>query len=170
MNQSRSDQSDPFDLEQTGDSKYLIFRLGREVYGTPLLGVREVLEPQPPKPLPNTAKHFMGLINMRGQIMGVIDLRIRFDYPISQGETTAYLVFETETGPIAAIVDHVEAVANIELKDMENKPNIRSQVPIDFLIGATVHNNQLITLIDLNKTLSLEDYVEIKNAKLATAG
>jgi purine-binding chemotaxis protein CheW len=158
------------EIESSDESKYLIFRLGAEIYGTPLLGVREVLQPQAPKPIPNTAEYFKGLINVRGQILGVVDLRIRFDYPVTSFASVAFLVFETETGPIAAIVDKVEAVVRIDESQLQKKPNIRSQVPVEFLIGASSHQGQLVTLIDLNKTLSKEDYVAIQKAKLSVAG
>lgn len=153
--------------EANENSKYLVFRLGTELYGTPLLGVREVLEPLNPKPIPNTVEHFKGLINVRGQIMGVVDLRGRFGYPRESPVTLAYLIFETDAGPIAAIVDKVEAVYRFEDAQAQKKPHIRSQVPMDFLLGASTYQNQLVTLIDLNKTLSGEDYVEIKRAKMA---
>jgi purine-binding chemotaxis protein CheW len=173
-NKSAETRSDGFidspEIDQADESKYLIFRLGAEIYGTPLLGVREVLQPQQPKPIPNTAEHFLGLINNRGQIIGVVDLRVRFDYPITDLSSVAYLVFETETGPIAAVVDRVEAVVRIDESQLHKKPNIRSQVPVEFLIGASSHQDQLVTLIDLNKTLSKEDYVEIQKAKIAAAG
>jgi purine-binding chemotaxis protein CheW len=167
----RHDQNDlKDDLDLADESKYLLFRLGDELYGTPLLGVREVLQPQNPKAIPNTVPHFMGLINIRGQIIGVVDLRIRFEYEKLDAPTRAYLVFETETGPIAAIVDKVEAVVRIDEGQMHKKPNIRSQVPVQFLIGAANHLGTLVTLIDLNKTLSKEDYVQIQKAKLSAAG
>lgn len=157
-------------FDQADEAKYLIFRLGTEIYGTPLLGVREVLQPHPPKPIPNTAPHFMGLINVRGLIMGVVDLRVRFEYPIVENPSVAFLVFETESGPIAAVVDKVEAVVKIDEGQLHKQPNIRSQVPVEFLIGASSHRGQLVTLINLNKTLSKEDYVQIQKAKLAVAG
>lgn len=163
-------QSGTPEIEAHDESKYLIFRLGSEAYGTPLLGVREVLQPLKPKPIPNTAPHFKGLINIRGQILGVVDLRTRFDYAAQMEPSTAYLVFETETGPIAAIVDKVEAVVKFEESQVHKKPNIRSQVPVEFLIGASSHQGQLVTLIDLNRTLSKEDYVQIQKAKLASTG
>lgn len=156
-------------FEEADESKYLIYRLGTEIYGTPLLGVREVLQPQNPKPIPNTSAYFRGLINVRGQIIGVVDLRMRFDYPANDSSTTALLVFETESGPIAAIVDKVEAVTKIDDSHLHKKPNIKSQVPVEFLIGASSHQGQLVTLIDLNRTLSNEDYVQIQKAKVDAA-
>lgn len=150
-------------------SKYLLFRLDGEMYGTPLLGVREVIQPQATKAIPNTAPYFMGLINVRGQIIGVVDLRARFDYTAIDVPSMAFLIFETDIGPIAAIVDKVEAVIKIEEDNFHKKPNIRSQVPVEFFMGATTFEDQLVTLIDLNKTLSKEDYVKIQQSKIGVA-
>ncbi len=161
-------------MDQTDDAKFLIFRLGDELYGTPLLGVRQVLQFQSAKSVPNTAKHFKGLVSVRGQIMGVVDLRIRFNYPVIESKANAFLVFETDSGPLAAIVDRVEAVMRLSEEQLasqaQNKPNIKIQIPLEFLLGATSFQDQLVTLIDLNKTLSSEDYVEIQKAKLAISG
>lgn len=154
------------DLGEEDESRYLIFYLEHEIYGTPLLGVREVLEVLAAKPIPNTAAHFKGLINIRGQIIGVVDLRMRFGYPVKPHPGNAMLVFETEAGPIATIVDKVEAVVKIDESHLHRKPNIRSHVPIDYLIGASTYKGGIVTLIDLNQTLSKEDYVEINQAKM----
>lgn len=158
------------ELDSADEAKYLIFRLGSEAYGTPLLGVREVLETQSPKPIPNTVPYFKGLINIRGQIIGVVDLRLRFEYPTVESPTVAYMLFETETGPFAAIVDKVEAVVRIDDVSLQKKPNIRMQIPVEYLIGASTYEGSLVTLIDLSKILSDEDYVLIQKAKLATTG
>lgn len=152
---------------ETEESKYLLFRLDGDLYGTPLLGVREVIEPQPVKHIPNTVSYFNGLINIRGQVVGALDLRLRLNYPTADGRKRALLVFETETGTVAALVDLVEAVIEVEEKDLHKKPNVRSHVPLEYLIGVTTYQGQLVTLIDLNRTFSQEDLVEVRRGKLA---
>jgi purine-binding chemotaxis protein CheW len=161
---------DDSDFDTGEDSRYLLFKVGTDAYATPLLGVREVLETQTPKPVPNTAPHFKGLINVRGQIMGVVDLRVRFNYPEIEGPTNTLMLFETETGPIAAVVDRVDAVVKVDERDLNKNPNIRSQIPIEYLLGATTYQGNLVTLIDLNKTLCHDDYVQIQKAKIAAIG
>ncbi len=170
-----ADAQDPYsddDAEfETGDeSRYLLFKIGSDSYATPLLGVREVLETQIPKPIPNTAPHFKGLINVRGQILGVVDLRVRFNYPEVESPTNTLMLFETESGPIAAVVDRVEAVVRVDESELHKNPNIRSQIPIEYLLGATNYQGSLVTLIDLNKTLCHDDYIQIQKAKLAAIG
>jgi len=145
------------------DNKYLLFCLGDELYGTPLLGVREVVEPQSPKPIPNTAKHFSGVINIRGEIVGVIDLRARFNHKLDGGQYQALMVFSTDGGPMAGLVDRVESVISLEEKEIEHNPNVGVDVQKEALIGIGKHNKRLITLIDLHSVLSAHS---LENQKL----
>lgn len=153
--------------EHNEDSdRYLLFTIGVELYGTPLLGVREVVEPQTPKPIPNTVKFFTGVINIRGQIVGVVDMRVRFGATPDEQGGRAMVVFDTDTGPIAALVDHVESVANIPHEDINRNPNLKTEVSTEFLIGIGHFNERLVTLIDLNKTLAAEDMAFLRASKL----
>lgn len=148
------------------EGRYLLFQLGSELYGTPLLGVREVVEPQKWKLVPNTVSYFKGVINIRGQIVGLVDLRLRFGYESLPNAHQALLVFETEAGPIAAIVDSVESVVQIAGAAIERHPNVASHLPVEYLIGIANHQNRLITIIDLNRALAGEDYVAIRKGKM----
>ena len=151
------------DIFNEEESRYLIFSLGGELYGTPLLGVREVVEPQEAKPIPGTVDYFKGVINIRGQIVGVIDLRVRLQHPASKTVGNAFMVFDTSFGPIAAIVDRVESVIKIPEGNIERSPNVRTTVPIDFLLGIAREHERLITLIDLNQILASTDVKKISN-------
>jgi chemotaxis signal transduction protein len=151
-----------------GTQKYLLFRLGGELYGTPLLEVREVVEPHPVKPVPASVPHFIGVANLRGQIVGVIDLptllRTRGD---SAGKEAglAWIVFETAIGPMAARVDAVEAVSEIEEKNIEREPQVQVSYPLDFLVGIARHKEELAHLIQFARLLSAEELKRIKGAK-----
>jgi purine-binding chemotaxis protein CheW len=136
--------------------KYLLFTVGDELFGVPLMGVREVVEPQTIKPLPNTIEHFLGVINIRGEIVGVVDLRIRFLHEIKETPFLAMIIFESAVGPIAALVDRVESVSVIDDEDVDKNPNITSNFPIEYLIGIGKIKEKLVTLINLNKVLGVE--------------
>ncbi len=136
--------------------KYLLFTVGDELFGVPLMGVREVVEPQPIKPLPNTIDHFLGVINIRGEIVGVVDLRIRFSHEPKDSALMAMIIFESAVGPIAALVDKVESVSVIDDEDVDKNPNISSNFPIEYLIGIGKIKDRLVTLINLNKVLGVE--------------
>ncbi len=164
---SRGQKSLKKDFALTEDAdRYLLFSVGDELYGTPLLGVREVVEPQTAKPIPNTVKFFTGVINIRGQIVGVIDLRIRFGVAPDEEGGRAMIVFDTENGPIAALVDQVESVVNIPDDLINRRPNLKTEVSTEFLIGIGQYSERLVTLIDLNKTLSAEDLAFLRASKL----
>jgi purine-binding chemotaxis protein CheW len=149
MNETRIIQDD--------DARFLLFKLGGELYGTPLLGIREVVEPQEPKPIPNTAPFFSGVINLRGQVLGVVDLRKRFGVEAAKHQRMALMVFETDSGPLAALVDEIECVVHFDPKAIETKPIVRSNVRSDYFLGIGNQEGRLVSLIDLNKMLGGED-------------
>lgn len=149
-------------LEVAEEERYLVFKLGGELYGTPLLGVREVVEAQPSKEIPHSLPHFAGIINIRGEIVGVIDLRVRFGHPTVESKRNAMMVFQTSGGPMAALVDEIEAVQRIPSGEITKDPNVRTAIPADFLIGIAKHGGRLITVIDLNSTLGAEHILRVK--------
>lgn len=140
------------------DSKFLIYSVGGENYGSPLLSIREVLQYQKPKPMPNMVASFAGVINVRGAIVGVVDLRQKFSVPAQLNERTAMLLCDTDRGSIAAIVDRVESVMELPEKDLDRKPAIKAKVDQSYLLGIAKAAEKLITLIDLHKSLTDEEY------------
>lgn len=137
-------------------NRYLVFTIGGESYGTPLLAVREVVEYQKPKFMPNMADHFSGVINIRGSIVGVVDLRSKFRVTTEKENNQSLLICDTEQGPIAAVVDKVEAVVGLDDEAIEKNPPIQSKVQQEHLIGVAKYKDQLVTVIDLLKTLSTD--------------
>ena len=145
-------------LEQDeSDNSFLVFRLGSEYYATPLLQVREVVEKQTPKQVPNTADSYLGVINIRGEIVGAIDLRIKFGQKPLATETEALIVFETEHGVLAALADQLEGVYQINSSSIKPRPNIESNIPIDFIISMANFKNHILTIIDLHKILTTDE-------------
>lgn len=164
MDRKISDGKVELDLD-----KYLLFEIGGECFGTPLLGVREVVESQKVKPIPNTTKHFLGVINIRGEIVGVTDLRIKIGCEAKEMGFESMVVFKCDAGPIAALVDSVIAVASILDTDIDTNLGIDSHFSNEYLVGVAKHQDQLITIINLNKILSTETMMEINNNKLREA-
>lgn len=142
------------DLEQ---DRYLLFTLNQETYATPLMGVREVVEMQKSKPIPHTIPSFLGVINIRGEIVGVMDLRLRLGYEVSASPMEAMMVFDTENGSIAAIVDQMEGVVKIQPDLIDRRPSIESRLPLDYLIGVGRLKERLVTIIDMSKVLAKEE-------------
>ena len=134
--------------------RVLVFRIGEETYASPLLSVREVLEYQKPKYMPNMLKHFSGVINVRGAIVGVVDMRIKFGHPGDIQNRLAMLLCDTEKGPLAAIVDGVQAVIQLTDNDIDRDPPIRTRTSQKYLLGVAKSQEKLITLIDLHQILN----------------
>jgi purine-binding chemotaxis protein CheW len=140
-------------IESGEEDRYLLFVLGNEIFGTPLLGVREVVEPLVPKPVPNTRPFFTGVINIRGEIVGVMDLRARFQHSTKAEPGQAMMVFETSSGTEAALVDRIDAVAKISPQTIERQPNVKSSISPEYLIGIAKEAGRLVTLLDLKRVL-----------------
>ncbi len=157
---------DTIEFQELDSHKFLLFKLNAELYATPLLAVKQVVENQTVKMIPNTAPYFLGLINYRGQIMGLVDLKKRFQMPETEVAKKTFLIFDSDSGPIAAQVDHVEAVISLDDDKIEKNPNIKTDVPTHYMIGVAQFNDEMITVIDLNKSFSSEDYVHIQSTKL----
>ena len=133
--------------------KYILFRIGDKHYATSLLSVREVIRYQDITTTPNCLPHFKGIINLRGQIVGVIDLRIKFHAPDDRGDETAMLVYDTTVGPIAAVVDSVDQVGRIEETEIKAVPGAVKELDSTYVDGACEVAGNLTTVINLNKIL-----------------
>jgi purine-binding chemotaxis protein CheW len=142
--------------ESAAADKYLVFELGQELFATPLIEVRSVIEFHEAKPIPHTAPYYKGVINIRGEIVGVIDLRQRLN--ISGAEKPdCQLVFETEKGPLAATVDKVQAVAALPESDLDRK-TAQADGGEDraYFLGVGKYQGKLLTLISLRRLAGAE--------------
>ncbi len=141
--------------------KYLLFQLGDEHFATPLIEVREVIEFHEAKPIPHMAPFFKGVINIRGEIIGVIDLRERLNIKAS-GTADCQLVFETDSGPLAATVDKVQSVTVINEAQMERRPNVATQsADRAYFLGVGKVNNRLLTIVSLRKILAPDQMINL---------
>lgn len=138
--------------------KYLIFRLGGELYGSPLLSIKEVIKVSKIKPVPYTVPHYRGIISLRGNIIGIVDLRIKFGLNPQEGKYgCSVLIVESEEIMIGALVDDVESVVALNKETVDLNPAIETKIDPRFFIGVAKLNNDLINLIDIAGTLSSED-------------
>lgn len=104
---------------------------------------------------------------MRGQILGVIDMRIRFGHEPESTEKLALIVFETDKGTLAAVVDSVNSVSYIKDEDIQKDVQVSTRVPLDYFQGIARVDNQLISLIDLKNVLTDEDFTVLAQARSA---
>jgi purine-binding chemotaxis protein CheW len=139
--------------EPGDEDKYLVFQLGPGLFATPLIEVREVIEFRQAKPIPHTAPFFKGVINIRGEIVGVIDLRQRLDIQGSENPL-AQLVYETDGGPMAAIVDCVHSVTVIAEENLDRRLAAHQQAESSHLVGVGKADDKILTVVSLKKVLA----------------
>jgi len=150
------------DFDESSKNKYLIFRLGGEPYGTPLLQIKEVIKMTTIKPVPHTVDHFLGVINLRGQIVSVVDLRAKFGIKNYDPKSGLILVIEFENSTIGAMVDSIEAVREITAEQIDSNPAIESKITATHLKGVAKVIDELIILLDLYQSISSEDMKTMK--------
>jgi purine-binding chemotaxis protein CheW len=150
-------------INEEDTNRYILFWLNNELYGTPLLSAREVVEQQPVKTIPNTTPYFLGVINIRGEIIGLIDLKRRFGLEQTESANASLVVFESHGSSVAASVDKLEAVVSLRKEDIEENPNISVKVPMEYLVGIGKYEDRLVTILDLQRILDAEDFIVMKN-------
>ena len=152
------------------DPKYLLFRLGEELYGTPLLAVKEVIKMTAINPVPYMVSHFRGVINLRGQIVGIADLRLKFQIPTKPETSGLILVIETAQGLLGAVVDDIVSVENILPSSIDAEPCIQTKIPTEFFKGVAKLEKGLVNLIDISGCLSAEELRRVKKEAERASG
>ncbi len=150
-------------LNSTDDNQFIVFELGSELYAAEIMSVREVTEMIPLKMVPNTVPSFCGVGNLRGQIIGAIDLKIRFGMPDKKEHAGVLMIFDTDSGAIAAKIDRIVSVVTLEEKDIDRKANIVSAIPLEYIVGIGKLRDRLITIVDLRKAMSKTELTAVTN-------
>ena len=149
----------------TKNKKFLTFSLADEKYGIPLSTVKEVIGMVDITPVPHVPNFFKGLINLRGKIISIIDLRIKLGLPKTEmvPKKTTIVITEIDDLTLGAIVDDVQEVVGFEKDQVENSIDVQSKVSREFVTGvAKTNTKKLILLLDIGKTLSVSDLALIK--------
>lgn len=149
----------------TRGGKYLTFTLGREGYGIQILKVREIIGYMDITAVPRTPCHVKGVINLRGQVISVLDLRMKFGMEeAARTEETCIIVVETRAGgrklSIGLIVDKVSEVLNIAEEAIEDAPAFGMSVDAQFILGMGKIGQSVKILLDIDKVLGAEDVVD----------
>lgn len=150
------------DFQDVDEDKYLIYQLGEEIYGSPLIHIKEIIKMQSIKPVPFMIDYFCGILNLRGQIISVIDLRKKLSLSFETKKESLLIVVESSHGLIASVVDNVLSVTKIEKNDITSDLNLKTKVPVDYFIGVSHFGKDLVNIIDIKGTLTAEDLAIIQ--------
>jgi purine-binding chemotaxis protein CheW len=146
------------------EQQFVIFNLGGEDYGLEISSVEGIIKMQPITRMPKTPDYVEGVINLRGMVVPVIDLRKRFNLPSSEAtkDTRIVNVYVNKT-KVGMIVDGVSEVVRLPDEAVEPPPAMVSGVDITFIRGIAKLDDRLITLLDLNRILSTEEQSAIES-------
>ncbi|MCK6597882.1 MAG: chemotaxis protein CheW [Bdellovibrionaceae bacterium] len=157
-------------MSQDEVNRYLNFSLGEEEFAIPLLSVKEVIAVPETTPISHTPPHFLGIMNLRGQVISVIDLRKKFSINTKNTEETSVIILDLKNHFLGVVVDSVTSVLAIKNSDILEKPMIESSKSTEYITGVFRKNEHLVLLLDIFKTLSQEDKSVIsKSATKAAA-
>jgi len=144
-----------------GGGKYLTFMLGREEYGLPVLKVREIIKVMDITHVPQVPAHVLGVINLRGKVIPVIDLRRKFGFAdLAHTERTCIIVAEVElkssTVMMGVVVDAVSEVVNVLASEIDDTPEFGGQGNIDYILGLAKVKGSVKILLDLDRVLGTD--------------
>jgi len=141
------------------EEKYLTFNLAGEEYGIGILKVKEIIGMMPITSIPQTPDFVKGVINLRGKVIPIVDLRLRFAMErAEQTDQTCIIVVEIakheHTVMVGIVVDSVSEVLNIKGNEVEETPSFGAAVPTDFIQGMAKKEDGVKILLDIDKVMS----------------
>ncbi len=144
--------------KEVSEGKVLTFVLCEEEYGIEILKVREILGLQAITTVPQTPDYMKGVFNLRGKVIPVIDLRLKFSMQEEEHtEETCVIVVEVNNTHVGVIVDSVSEVVDIGRGDIEETPNFGQGIDTDFIMGLGKVNEKIIILLDIERVLTSEE-------------
>lgn len=155
--------------EDDRSGKYLTFDLGAEEYGIPIIKVREINGMMAITKVPQTDEYVKGVINLRGRVIPVIDLRLKFGMEvIDYTERTCIIVVEVQgdkgTISIGLVVDAVSEVNNIKADEIEDPPTFGTSLSTEYILGMAKKEDGVKILLDINKVLATHELARVCDA------
>ncbi|MES2672622.1 MAG: chemotaxis protein CheW [Pseudomonadota bacterium] len=143
--------------------QWVTFRLDGETYGINVMQVQEVLRYSEVAAVPGAPSYVLGIINLRGNVVTVIDTRHRFNLPNGDiTDNTRIVIIETDRHVIGILVDSVAEVVYLRQSEIEMAPNVGNDESGKFIQGVCHKNNELLILIELNKLLTSEEWSDLE--------
>jgi len=154
---------------QTGNEndpvlQWVTFQLGEETYGVNVMQVQEVLRVTEIAPVPGAPGYVLGIINLRGNVVTVLDTRKRFGMsPRELDDASRILIIESADNVVGLMVDSVSEVVYLRASEMEAAPNVGNEESSRFIQGVCNRDEELLILVDLNKLLTEDELRDIRS-------
>ncbi len=142
------------------------FRLGEDVYALDIMRIKEIIRPQKLSHLPKAPSFMEGVINLRGTVIAVIDLRKRFDMPLRELDSASRLLIVRVAGQaMGLVVDDVTEVVTVPVKDLKPPPRISEGNVHEYLLGVCLIQESMVMLLNLDKLLSPHEVNQLRQLR-----
>ena len=154
---------------QTSPIQYLTFRLAEEIYAVDVAKVREILDYSPITKVPQTPEFMRGVINLRGSVVPVVDMRLKFGMsPTVKSVNTCIVVVEVllegEPTTIGALADSVQEVIELEPSQLEQPPRMGTHLNVEFLKSMGKIGDRFVMVLDIDRVFSTVEIIDVQNA------
>ncbi|WP_095080123.1 MULTISPECIES: chemotaxis protein CheW [unclassified Pseudomonas] len=144
--------------------QWVTFKLDNETYGINVMRVQEVLRYTEIAPVPGAPSYVLGIINLRGNVVTVIDTRQRFGLgTVEVSDNTRIVIIEADKQVVGIMVDSVAEVVYLRQSEIETAPNVGNDESAKFIQGVCNKNNELLILVELDKMMSEEEWSELES-------
>jgi purine-binding chemotaxis protein CheW len=138
------------------------FRLKDETYGINVMQVQEVLRVTEIAPVPGAPSYVLGIVNLRGNVVTVIDTRTRFGLPMTElDDSSRIVIIESEQQVVGILVDSVAEVVELRQSVIDSAPNVGNDESSRYIQGVASRDDDLLIVVDLNKLLTDEEWSEV---------
>lgn len=145
--------------------RWVTFRLEKEKYGVNVMQVQEVLRITEIAPVPGAPSYVLGIINLRGNVVTVVDTRKRFGLPTKDADDSSRIVIiEVNGNVIGMLVDSVAEVVDLKKSEIETAPNVGTDETSKYIQGVASREGELLIVVDLNRFLSDEEWGDVSQA------
>jgi len=151
-------------VEENDDTivQWVTFHLENEKYGIKVMQVQEVLRMTEIAPVPGAPHYVIGIINLRGSVVTVIDTRRRFGLPdVETDDETRIVIVEANNNVVGILVDSVAEVVDLKVSEIETAPNVGNDESSKYIQGVSSRGDELLILVDVNKLLSEEEWQDV---------
>jgi purine-binding chemotaxis protein CheW len=150
------------------ERQHVTFIIGEETYGVEVLKVQEIIGMTQITHVPNTMSFMKGVINLRGSVVPVVDMRLKFNMPERDYDSfTVIIIVEVKERMIGMIVDSVSDVVSIPVRSIQDTPHFSSKIETDFIMGIGQVDERLVIILDVDRILTTDELGEIEREKMA---
>ena len=165
MQDLKSKESEEISVREE-ENQFVTFIIGGETYGVSVLKVQEIIGMTQITHVPNTLKYLKGVINLRGSVVPVIDMRIKFDMEDREYDSFTVIIFvEVKDKLVGMIIDSVSDVLSIPVTAIQEVPHFSSKIESDFIESIGQKGDELIIILDVERVISIEELNELGKVK-----